>query len=342
MRLHNPFSRSSRSNELPSTKIEPTLAPYGMVPLAEGSGSIVADLVFIHGVTGNRIKTWKAPDAAGPWPSELLAKDIANVRILAWGYDADIVNLMTPAGQNRIGNHARDLLTDLESNRINDIDRPIIFVVHSLGGLVVEDAICISRSSPKSEQGIVKIEECTQGILFMGTPQCGSDASKLAAVAAGFANYFRTTNKSIINLFDPKSEVLARVQASFHERIRSRSEDEHRPMRLFVFYEDREMVVLGKSFMIVPKESAIINGYGHASLPADHSTMTKFASKSDPGYERVKNKLLAWTRQFEEPISKPIAAADATRRHWDVGGSSFSGTIQAGGNVQQIGNIFQS
>lgn len=131
-----------------------------MVPLAEGSGSIVAEyekhsrpidrigfdfhysLVFIHGVTGNRIKTWKAPDAAGPWPSELLAKDIANVRILAWGYDADIVNLMTPAGQNRIGNHARDLLTDLESNRINDIDRPIIFVVHSLGGLVVED-VCV-------------------------------------------------------------------------------------------------------------------------------------------------------------------------------------------------------
>jgi hypothetical protein len=311
-----------------------------MVTLAPGNESIVADLVFVHGVTGNRAKTWTAPGADQPWPREFLAGDIPNVRILAWGYDADIVNLMTPAGQNRIANHARDLLTDLENSRIDDIDRPIIFVVHSLGGLVVEDAICISRSFPKSERGIVKIEECTQGILFMGTPQCGSDVSKLAAVAAGFANYFRPTNKSIIDLFDPKSEVLARVQASFHERIRSRSEDEHHPMWLFVFYEDREMVVLGKSFMIVPKESAIIYGYGHASLPADHSAMTKFARKSDPGYERVKNKLLSWTRELEKPISRPLAAADATRQI-EIGGSSFAGTIQAGGNVQQIGNNFQ-
>ena len=73
---------------------------------ANHSGSIV----FVHGLTGKQLSTWTAAGAAAPWPKVLLADDIPDARISAFGYDADIVKLLGPAGQNRIRHHARNLL----------------------------------------------------------------------------------------------------------------------------------------------------------------------------------------------------------------------------------------
>ena len=56
------------------------------------------------------MSTWTAPGVAAPWPSLLLSEDIPEARISAFGYDADVVNLLRPAGQNRIRYHARSLL----------------------------------------------------------------------------------------------------------------------------------------------------------------------------------------------------------------------------------------
>lgn len=64
----------------------------------------------MHGLTGSQISTWTAAGAAAPWPKLLLADDIPDARISAFGYDADVVNLLGPAGQNRIRHHAANLI----------------------------------------------------------------------------------------------------------------------------------------------------------------------------------------------------------------------------------------
>ena len=78
------------------------------------------------------------PGAAEPWPKTLLASKLPNARILTFGYDADIVHFTKAAGQNTVRDHGKNLMSDLSMLRYQtkSTDRPIIFVAHSLGGLV--------------------------------------------------------------------------------------------------------------------------------------------------------------------------------------------------------------
>ena len=91
-------------------------------------------------MTGKRTKTWLADGAAQPWPQELLAKKIPEARILTYGYDADVAHFIKPAGQNTVFEHAENLNGDLTNLRLQtkSFHRPLIFVAHSLGGLVCE------------------------------------------------------------------------------------------------------------------------------------------------------------------------------------------------------------
>ena len=115
---------------------------------------ITADIVFIHGLTGGRDSTWTAKGAEEPWPKLLLSDEnddeddedekgpgcaLKTARIMSWGYDADIMKLVGAAGQNRVMDHARNLLGALEDVREGSAaNRPLIFIAHSLGGLVVK------------------------------------------------------------------------------------------------------------------------------------------------------------------------------------------------------------
>jgi hypothetical protein len=98
-------------------------------------------IVFVHGLTGNRESTWTDKESGVFWPAHLLKNDIPKTRIMTFGYDADIVHFWAMASQNFVGNHALKLVNCLAQirERTETEDRPIIFVTHSLGGLVFED-----------------------------------------------------------------------------------------------------------------------------------------------------------------------------------------------------------
>jgi hypothetical protein len=73
------------------------------------------------------------------WPAALLPRIAPNTKIWTWGYDADIDNIWSSASQNTVSQHATNLLSDVaDLLETKECNLPIIFAVHSLGGLIIK------------------------------------------------------------------------------------------------------------------------------------------------------------------------------------------------------------
>jgi hypothetical protein len=65
----------------------------------------------VHGLNGHCEKTWTADNGVN-WLRDLLPHDLANVRILSWGYDANTHSGSRVSCQY-LFDHARTLVSDL-------------------------------------------------------------------------------------------------------------------------------------------------------------------------------------------------------------------------------------
>ncbi|KAI2465425.1 hypothetical protein F4781DRAFT_435459 [Annulohypoxylon bovei var. microspora] len=249
-----------------------------------------SSIVFIHGLTGDRERTWTAKDASDPCPKTLLPSKLPTARILTFGYDAYVADLLSVVSRNRIRNHAWNLLTSLSSFREdNDTnERPIIFICYSLGGLVCEDALATARQ--RTEQHIQHIFRSTRGIAFLGTPHHGSGLAVWAERLSRHIGIVKRTNTDILRALRQDSEVLAQIQEGFHTMARSRSKDGLQPIEITCFYE--ELPLTG----VVPQDSAILPGYIPIGIRSNHMDMAKFVAMDDAGFISVCGELRRWIK----------------------------------------------
>ncbi|KAF2488673.1 hypothetical protein BU16DRAFT_520428 [Lophium mytilinum] len=286
----------------PPVPLFSTAGEHGLKTLAESDQDTV-DIVFVHGLTGNRETTWTYNKTLY-WPRDLLTKELPYARILAFGYDADVIRVLNTAGSNTIRDHGKSLAQDLSMRRIRtqSSDRPIIFVAHSLGGLVVEQAMLIARGS--SQLYVKSLLPSTIAIAFIGTPHLGSSKADWARPITRLSNLLRKTNKEIVAVLSPGSEMLANLQQEFHTMIEDRRRNDGMWIDIFCFYEELSYPGIGD---IVPRQSAILPDYPNASIHQNHSEMTKFSGEMDAGYIRVRDQLWLWADAV--PKKKPEVAA---------------------------------
>lgn len=259
----------------------------------------VLDICFIHGLTGDRRATWTPDRQTAPWPQTLLPSHISGARILTYGYDAYFVR-RSVASRNRVIDHATNLLHDLTADRAscNASSRPIIFIAHSLGGLVCKKALLLSRETP--EYHLRSIFESTKGIIFMGTPHKGSwmaDWAKIPATALGF---IKSSNKSLFAILGTESQLLESIQIEFLATVRELREG-GRSFEVTSFFEELPLAMAGK---VVSKDSATLDGYNSISIHANHSEMVKFGSSQENGYKRLLGELQRWISQLRYAKNK--------------------------------------
>ncbi|KAF2176906.1 hypothetical protein K469DRAFT_721172 [Zopfia rhizophila CBS 207.26] len=180
-------STTSASAELAERASE---VPQGLQVVAEGINPIV-DIVAVHGLNGHRDKTWTASNGVN-WLRDLLPQNLPNARIITWGYDANTHSGSRVSCQY-LYDHARSLVADLCLKRqlTKTSRRPIMFVAHSLGGIIVKSALIHSDAA---QQGALEehqsIKLSTYGIIFMGTPHQGGSGVALGKLMANIASVF--------------------------------------------------------------------------------------------------------------------------------------------------------
>ena len=295
-------------------------------------------IIFVHGLGGNRQTTWTHQNNTY-WPQDLLPDQIPSSRIMTFGYDADMVKIWSigPTGSNGLHGHGKTLAFTIADSRSTKTSkrRPIIFVTHSLGGLVCEQALLVCRAS--NEQRLSCVLESTVGIVFMGTPHKGAELALWGSRLAKYVQTIRTVNRDIVRALTKKSEVLAIVEQDFQQLL---LKPEHiNKTRIFCFYEEVPLPVVGK---IVPEESAILEQYSNASIHANHMDMAKFDGETDVGYLAVCGVLKDWIDKLvdkKDQKSGPDSDGDASEALPPPRTSESDSRNQNGSKSHSVGQI---
>jgi hypothetical protein len=103
----------------------------------------IIDIIAVHGLNGHYDDTWTWTSGnqgeKRNWLKDFLPQQIPNARIMSYGYNSAVQFSKSAAN---ISNFAEQLLNDLVAERDTPAKktRPIIFICHSLGGIVFKKA----------------------------------------------------------------------------------------------------------------------------------------------------------------------------------------------------------
>ncbi|KAK2747372.1 hypothetical protein FQN55_005121 [Onygenales sp. PD_40] len=316
------------------------VARVGITVLYEPQGEEPnLDIVFVHGLFGHPKNTWTCntfkdgdqirsvdpdndDDRAQPprkkartgqrifsevyWPRDLLPTAMPRSRILTWGYDASADRLFASTSHASVFQHAETLLFDLATLRRaqNEKTRPIIFVAHSLGGIVVKDALSLS----KNEKNFYKeILPASAGVCFLGTPHRGSKVASIGKIAFEVSKLFlRDPNLKLLRALEINSEILERVSKSFCQILSDGN--------LHVHSFSEELSTTG--LKIVDSFSSYIGEVNETRgiIYADHRNIARFSGLDDPGFKRVQNVLLKWESDISRRnVAEPYCFTSSTR-----------------------------
>ncbi|KAI0904465.1 ankyrin [Ustulina deusta] len=236
---------------------------------------------------------------------DLLPGIVPHSRVLTFGYDTNIRHSLNgPISQNRLGDHATDFLSALENCRSNDTRRPLIFVAHSLGGLLVKDTLRLSKSYEHAQPERYDIYQSTTNLCFFGTPHAGADPrNTLHKVLTTIINVlgFRV-NKEIVQTLMPGAERSKLLEEDFLKWTNERN------WGIYTFQEELAHSALGAK--IVDDHSSSINDPRHeriVHIRADHVDMCRFTSADDLEFKKVSSAILrAQERLLQTNVPSPL------------------------------------
>lgn len=128
------------------------------------------------------MNTWTDKDEH-LWLRDSLPSHIPRARIMTFGYDSSVL-----LGKSRmtINDFAIDLTIRLElvRQKPQERNRPLIFICHSLGGVVFKEFLVHTALF----NDCAHIAKSVSGVVFMGTPHRGSKVASTAQVLSKIIN----------------------------------------------------------------------------------------------------------------------------------------------------------
>ena len=212
------------------------------------------DIVFVHGLNPkgqehHAKKNWTHSGddshAAVFWPQALLPESVPTARILLFAYNSSI---LANASNAPVHGHANTLLNRFYNKRReeNEKHRPIIFIAHSLGGLLVKQALVEAKINPLYSC----IKASTYGLVFFATPHSGGNGASVADSAAKLCSALTGQAKNSLLETLEKASLLNEI-----------SKDHFRPQigdyEVLTFMETRMMNVKFRRRRFMPQVTSM-------------------------------------------------------------------------------------
>ncbi|KAH6702771.1 hypothetical protein BKA61DRAFT_196684 [Leptodontidium sp. MPI-SDFR-AT-0119] len=242
---------------------------YGIHVLYEPAPPVVTsvDIVALHGLGGGCYSTWAA-DNGCVWLRDLLKEDANTARIMTYGYDAGMWKKAPEDAPYKFGRNFLGALDDKRLNRNQGKRRPIILVAHSLGGIVVKEALIYAHDRQDLYGDILR---SVRHIVFFGTPHQGTNPVSIAGVLNKIGKWVTNANDtSVLENLELWSQPVLQTNQRFVNLADALS---------FTTYVEEEtlhgaiIVQEGSATLNKPRERVI-------TIAANHKTMCKFGSRA--------------------------------------------------------------
>ncbi|KAL8377948.1 hypothetical protein RB595_008573 [Gaeumannomyces hyphopodioides] len=247
------------------------------------------DCIVLHGFGSHPLSAFQGRGSPDIWIRDWLPQDFPNLDILTYGYGTQFND---PNATGDIQEWADSFRSDLRAyrsmNKGNASFKPLIFIVHSLGGLVFKEAI-VSMANSANFPGDQKIVKCIHDVFFFAVPSQGMHTEDMEIMAGRL----------------PARITVALLNQNFLHRMRQTLNaqfDQAFPYKdsiIYQFYEalpTRGIIKSGEERLLLPQTSTVGRHWENGNdykmrIEGDHRTLVKF-SRTDPSqYQRVKGVL---------------------------------------------------
>ncbi|KAK5995239.1 Serine/threonine-protein phosphatase 6 regulatory ankyrin repeat subunit B [Cladobotryum mycophilum] len=224
------------------------------------------------------------PDSFGPIKCLVFDTHFSGFTPLQHTRDDDChVDVIAISG---LGGHAA-LQIDVKGIQRSNQRRAIIFIGHSLGGLVIKEAMV--KLTEEMDEEDAPILDCVSGFLFFGVPHQGMAIHSIVPLVQD------NPNRSLLESLSTNSALLPRLEKEFNTAFSVRCP------RIIAFYETEssptaeerggKWTLSGPSKVLVDVSSATCGTKNQHPINRTHSGMVKFKHQYDELYMRVKTAL---------------------------------------------------
>ncbi|KAM6487335.1 ankyrin repeat protein [Trichoderma sp. SZMC 28011] len=275
----------------------------GFTPLQHAKDDdCYVDVIAVSGLGGHAFGSFKERHGSFMWLRDALPIDYPKARILIYGYNTRLIRSRSFQNLTDLG---KALQIDMKGIRDFAQTRPIVFIGHSLGGLVIKEAIVkLKEELDKKDASILR---STFGFAFFGVPHQGMAIESLVPLVKDYPN------RGLLESLNKNSALLQRLENDFRNafgtkgpRIVSFYETENSPTA--VERGNGKWELSGYPSVLVDVSSATCGSTCQHPINRNHSEMVKYNNQYDELYTRVRIALRPLIRRSQ---SKSVAVSTA-------------------------------
>ncbi|KAM0812306.1 hypothetical protein AB5N19_12296 [Seiridium cardinale] len=289
---------------------------YGLTPLYSHANRDI-DIVAVTGWHGKAFWSWKPADAGHMWLRDWLGPDLADrkcrARVYTYGYPSQVAASDSDAS---VRDYGQTLLNYLVTTRSADVkaghSRPLVFIGHSLGGLVIKQALKDAAQSVKAAEK--NIAKSLLGSIMFGVPNLGMHNKSLIPMTEG------RPNETFARSLGVGSYYLPMLDEDFFIHFTQKK------IPLVAIYEtlDSPSVMkkgdkwsrTGPKVRSVSRDSACSRSTERLPSHTDHSGLPKFKNQYSEVYQTVLARIIEFSENRAHNLNAHLGVPSCLTKHF--------------------------